>query len=142
MAYGNWGAFVYRNGERQPNREDQTPYRETELEAGYIQAFGVGDGLGPHHAVLGSGRFRLCGYKSSPMAYLDGAKVDLSPFKVLDEEADEDRPEYHGVIEGWTFVAVPFNDPEGIKLTLIEPDGTKWTSRCGYCIGAGHEDRP
>ena len=40
MAYGNWGAFVYKNGERQPNWEDNTPYRETDLIAGYWQAFG------------------------------------------------------------------------------------------------------
>lgn len=39
MAYGNWGAFVYRNGERQTDREDQTPYSE-QLTPASSPAFG------------------------------------------------------------------------------------------------------
>lgn len=141
MAYGNWGAFVYRNGERMTNYEDQTPYQEDEIQSGYWQAFGRQDGLRPQHAVLGSGRVRLCGYKHYAILFLDGEWVeDIKKYATSCEEKDESLIQCEGEIEGYKFSFSQFDDPCGINLELIEPDGTKWTSRCGYCIGAGHED--
>ena len=153
MAYGNWGAWVFRNGTHMPTHEDQTPYKETEYTAGYGQVFGwLGDklnettdpDLGPHHAVLGAGRVRLCGYKNYPSAYLDGVAVALEPFKLdngdtpgVDEWWTDDQ--YHGFIEGVEISAQQF-DGNMLDLLLVEPDGTRWTSRCGYCYGAGHMD--
>lgn len=149
MAYGNWGAWVFRNGELMEQWSDQTPYRESELAAGYLQAFGRREGLNPHHAVLGEKRVRLCGYKSSPSLFLDGEAVDLKPFvtnvydtwTAQDGTVYEDADEWAGEIEGYRFGAT-FNQENMIDLWLIEPDGTRWTSRCGYEYGAGHDDAP
>lgn len=104
MAYGNWGAFVFRNGERMRAWEDNTPFLETSREAGYHQAFGIANltaamtaqatgetipadalldranDLGPHHASLGGSNVRLCGYKAAPRLYVNGERVDLAPF--------------------------------------------------------------
>ena len=78
MAYGNWGGNVFKNGIRQKYREDNTPYKEKENKPGYHQAFGRREGLDPHHAVLGNGRVRLCGYKSNTRLYLEGKLIDIT----------------------------------------------------------------
>lgn len=149
MAYGNWGAFVYKNGERQKNREDNTPYSEDELRPGYYQAFGGNDEKGNRfstgkklscmHASLGSGTVRLCGYKNSPVLYVEGETVNLEPYIV--DSTDEWEHLYRGEIAGHTFEANQY-DGNMIDLKLLEPDGTVWTGKCGYLYGAGHMDDP
>ena len=149
MAYGNWGAYVYKNGIRQNNREDNTPFSEDELEAGYHQAFGgnnedgtrVMTGKRPHcvHASLGSGLFRLCGYKSYPEIYWAGEEIDIKPYlKDSDNWYESDGME--GEYNGYKFKATPDSEPEAVVLELIEPDGTIWTGKSGYCMGAGHDE--
>lgn len=156
MAYGNWGAFVYRDGERQREWEDNTPFRETELTAGYWQAFGSALGSeddgpkpSPCHAVLGSKNVRLCGYKCYPRLMVDGKEVDLDPFMTewstwtspQDGHEERDGEVWAGEIEGHTFRAVFDTERQNmIDLELTEPDGAKWTARCGYMYGAGHMD--
>jgi len=153
MAYGNWGAFVYRNGERAREHEDATPYKEKEYAPGYHQAFGIArvevvDGqpvavkkpeadLRVYHATLGAGRVRLCGYKAYPTLFVDGAQVELTPFGREPDEYGDPR-EYAGTVEGHEFTAsLRMNF---VDLYLKEPDGTTWTATCGYEYGAGHMD--
>ena len=155
MAYGNWGAYVHKNGERQTNREDNTPYQEDELQAGYWQAFGgnnedgtkVGTKAKLHctHASLGNGSFRLCGYKSYPVIYWEGDVVDNKPYQKGDNAGTDEWEWYdsdgiEGELHGYKFKAYPSDSPEAVNLELIEPDGTKWTGKSGYCMGAGHDD--
>jgi hypothetical protein len=143
MAYGNWGAFVYKNGERQPNWEDNTPYRETNLTAGYWQAFGRQEGpeqISPHHAVLGKNRVRVCGHKNCFILYLDGKEIEDTDQYIVDTYENFDVDALHqGEIEGYKFRAKEFSG-NMIDLELIEPDGTCWQSRCGYAFGAGWPD--
>lgn len=146
MAYGNWGAFVYKNGERQRNREDNTPYKEDETQAGYWQAFGRSDTrLNPHHASLGSGPFRLCAYKSSPYIFWNGQPIDDAPYQ-KGENAGTDKWYWYesdgieGELNGYKFKATPDSDPEAVNLEVTEPDGTVWTGKSGYGMGAGYED--
>ena len=150
MAYGNWGAFVYRNGERMTQWEDNTPYRETELQAGYWQAFA---GTGAHHAVLGEKRVRLCGYKCYPSLMVDGVKADIDSYGQADPSVDDSftgsngvyYPDFHHFsgdinLDGDTYHLSADRDGNMLDLELIEPDGTKWTARCGFEYGAGHMD--
>ena len=139
MAYGNWGAFVYKNDERMHNWEDQTPYKENELEAGYHQAFGRNDGINPHHAVLGEGKVRLCGYKTTPVLFVDGKEIDLEEYATSYEDAEKEWADgWEGEVEGFKFKADQCDNK--LELELTTPDGNKWRSTCGYCMGAGHED--
>lgn len=174
MAYGNWGAWVFRDGEHMPAHEDQTPFREAEYEAGYAQAFGVArlsEGLaavregrpvpdsakldraaelGPQHAVLGSADLRLCGYKSYPRLYV--AEADGAGAWPMDDFATEwadwdDGCEFgrawRGELRGHRLAAQVEGDAENrIWLELVEPGGVHWTSLCGYCYGAGHDEEP
>src|SRR5690242_317108 len=137
MAYGNWGAFVYKNGERQRTHEDNTPYKETELEAGYWQAFGPREGLGPHHASLGDGAFRLCGYKCYPHLFFKGESINAFDYRVNPKDGDSDETwsftqsdGIEGEIEGYKFSAFLAGDDENeINLKVICPNGDEWTSR-------------
>lgn len=146
MAYGNWGAFVYKDDVRQKNREDNTPYKEGEIQAGYYQAFQMKDDeIRVVHATLGNGFFRLCGYKYYPIIYWKGEEVDLLPYQLGKNAGTlewdwSDSDGISGEIEGYKFKAIPQMDPDSVILELTEPDGTKWKSQCGYEMGSGFED--
>jgi hypothetical protein len=163
MAYSNWGAFVFCNGERQPNKEDVPPYGDADVEAvgsgariwvNLLKARADGKAQAPHerchHAVLGQDRLRLCGYKSYPELYLAGddglvVQLNIAMFRI-DKSVNADDWEWHdsegieGEVDGFKFKAWPGDEPEHVDLELTEPDGTKWTGKSGYCMGAGFED--
>lgn len=124
MAYGNWGAFVSRDGIRVEDFEDAYFF-----EGGNLK-----------HAVLGGrdNKVILCGYKCFPSLYVDGNKVDLEPYKTTNNEDYEDN-DYEGEIEGYKFSISQYNE-NMVDMTLIEPDGTVWESSCGFEYGAGHMD--
>ena len=142
MAYGNYGGNVFKNGKRMRNHEDNTPYREGELKAGYWQAWGKQEGLSAHHATLGKERVRFCGYKTDPVLYLDGQQVDLEPYVTEREDKwyGEEPVAGQGEIEGYKFRWDLDTDPYKLNLWLTEPDGTEWTGFSGYAMGAGYED--
>lgn len=161
MAYSNWGAFVYKDGQRRTNREDVGVFDEDEAElpsgarifaniAKAREKYGAAGEKQPahehsHHAVLGDGPVRLAGYKYHvDLWHLaeDGTvtNLDLDQFEVK-------RSEYgtvetlKGEYEGCRFTAELDEDSGNlIDLTLTEADGAEWTSRCGYLYGAGHMD--
>lgn len=158
MAYSNWGAFVYRNGERQENREDVGVFDEDE--AGVPSGGRIfhnlaknmdrfPDGKTPwwahsHHAVLGDGPVRLCGYKASPELWWRESEdatpvhVDLTPYVTTWGDGD-DPVGWYGEYRGHLFTAQMIPDSRSlILLTLITPTGDRWFSRCGYLYGAGH----
>lgn len=156
MAYSNWGAFVRKDEERRPDREDVAVFNDDEkdLPSG-ARIFAnlvklrekYPDGNWPsheisQHAVLGDGPIRLVGYKNNASLYEltdDGVViyVDLAPFKVAD--TDDDEAAYEGEYKGCKFAARGF-DGNMIDLLLYEADGSFWTARCGYLYGAGHTD--
>lgn len=113
----------------------------------------------PHHAVLGDKRVRLYAHKTMPGLLVDGGKVPLTEFTTRWDAFDQRRiteeywvPEWPGE-DGMGLVVLDGQDggpyrfawereeyPAAVRLTLIEPDGTLWTSHCGFCIGAGHQE--
>lgn len=136
MAYGNWGAFVYKNGERQKSREDNTPFHEDEEMGGKIRC---------RHASLGDGDIRLCGNRCYPELYYKEEKIALASFYEGETEIFEGEEyilsdKYVMQFEFKGHLIKIEKDETFIELTLIHPDGTKWFSKCGYCYGAGHDD--
>ncbi len=124
MAYGNWGAFVFKEGIRMNGHEDA----DTGLPSGHA--------LDLCHAVLGDGRVKLCGYKSIPVLLVDNAQVDLQSFTI-----DATRPgDFAGLIGDYRF-RVTRHGSNYIDLFLREPDGSVWTATCGFEYGAGWMDR-
>ena len=132
MAYGDYGAFVYRDGERAFDREDATPFKEKHIEPGYHQAFMKSEGANPHHAVLGSKGLRWCGHKTSPVLFVSGMETSIEQYEVEEDE-------WSGEFGGDDFYAF-INEHGRLELELTELDGTQWYAECGYMFGAGHID--
>ncbi len=177
MAYSNWGSFVYKNGERQKDREDVAVFNtdEATYPTGYRifvnllknkEKYGKeGEGRETpwhehsHHAVLGSGPVRLCAYKCHAELFVmqpdgevkrielpdlcsaDGEIRDASLYYFVDEEKyGKEKKEQMKLACGSYYYSIRHFDGNMIELTLKEPDGTVWTSKCGYCFGAGWTD--
>lgn len=158
MSYGNWGAFVFRDGTRRTDKEDVAVFAtdasslpaDAREFADILTSHKIPDGNGSreqHHAVLGDEGLRLCGYKFMPSLWRfnDGApeQIDMQQFQVSDPEGrkpvDGDDSSYKGSLDGYEFTADQYND-NMVDLWLKAPDGTEWSATCGYCYGAGHTD--
>lgn len=123
MAYSNWSACVYRNGERRPDKEDAPAFAPSQTDL--------------YHGVLGDGPVRvLCykyglpaiydfGCKDGPKAidYYDGDKIDCAEFEPFSFEfVASDYKTYKFFFE--------HGDQDHVKMT--EPDGTVWSCDYGY----------
>lgn len=151
MAYSNWGAFVYKDGERRTDKEDVGVW-DTE-EACVPTGLRIFANIlknrvrenddwcnHSHHAVLGDGKVRLCGYKCYPYLYIwvNGKSEAISTRYEYGKCTYEDDIPIEVDGETW-FYSYDTGD-NSVELTLVEPDGSVWTSECGYMIGAGFED--
>ena len=144
MAYSNWGAFVYCNGERRKDKEDVYAFDVDEMEKQRQNDQHIDTGS---HAVLGDKEIRLCAYKTYPRLWRlrDGRveKIDIESFligKELSEDDVEVFANYEGEVDGFKFTANRYEEGRMIDLTLTEPDGTGWKSTCGMSYGAGFMD--
>jgi len=162
MAYSNWGAFVYKDGIRRNDREDVAVFNDDEKD--FPQAMRIFMNISKrraesgetkeswaehsHHAVLGDGRVRLCGYKDRPELWkIWGSKfvnIQILPDRFWDEyDSEEKELAKEGIVKigkkewCWKFKMYNLNM---VDLWLEEPGGSKWNSTCGYCYGAGHMD--
>jgi len=150
MAYGNWGAWIWLNDKHIPEREDQTPFKEDKLKAGYHQAFQRKEGTDPHHAVLGNGDVRLCLYKSTPILFLKGKKVKLQKYcKNWGKEDDYFEAEHYphntplkGDIKGYTFTISADYCGNEMIMTLKEPNGDIWKCEGGFTRGTSDDNSP
>lgn len=154
MAYSNWGAFVYKNGERRTDKEDVGVFDTdegslpTEMRIFvniYKNQSNKNDDWSnhSHHAVLGDDIVRFCGYKSNPELW---AIINEKPERVLLPKIDydcDDAWELHDQsgeleVDGkvWKWWFNQYNE-NMINLKLIEPNGDIWLSTCGYQYGAG-----
>lgn len=148
MAYGNWGAFAYKNGERYEDGEDTIPYRESDGISGFPLVLFARDGNQmAHHAILGNGPIRWCAHKSSPILYINGEMLADQELRkryatnLLNEDNylwETEETVYQGEIDGYQFRAKPFGG-NMIDLELREPNGTIYTARSGYCYGSGFD---
>lgn len=152
MAYSNWGAFVYCNGERRKDKEDVGVFDTDEsvcpsglrIWANIIKNREKFPGEAnpwythSHHAVLGDNEVRLCGYKDWVELWICR---DGKPEKIeLKENEDGDEVSDNIEVDGKIWLYLFDKGDSMIDLELLEPDGTKWTATCGYQYGAGHMD--
>lgn len=176
MAYSNWGAFVHKNGERRKDKEDVAVFNtdEADVPSGMrifanlmknSAKYGEGDSgvkdtpwhEHSHHAVLGDGPVRLCGYKCNPELWVmkpdgaveqielpdicnhDGEIKDASThFYVYADEYGKEKKEEMKEAEGEYVYSARHYNGNMIELELIEPNGNRWSAISGYEYGAGH----
>lgn len=153
MAYSDYGAFVYENGNRREDKEDVALFEKPEdtfgtsvenvssgmrIWASLLRARESGKELGwidhIHHGTMGDGNIRvLCHKQSLPEVYELMDNGEIIEVEVPCEECFE-----WGVVEfeykGYKF---RFESGEPNVATMIEPDGTEWCCEYDYWYGAG-----
>ena len=126
MAYSDYGAFVYCNGERRKDKEDSPLFSVHKT-----------DWTGLCHGCMGDGDIRVMCYKQGlPSIY----EVSDGAYKLI-EYADEETDyfEYDPIdyeCKGYKF---HFESGKPYTAQMIEPDGKKWECSYDYWYGAGFE---
>lgn len=139
MAYSDYGAFVYMNGERRRDKEDAEIFENEPL------IFSV-------HGVLGDGDVRVACYKQGlPTIYFRVNKTEPTQILWVKEICElvgmEDLdfyeyPELNFEFCGYKFILVDKNNSDSghYEAEMIEPDGTHWKCVYDYGYGAGLTD--
>jgi len=138
MAYCDYGAFVYKNGERRKDKEDvplfkpnEGTFKSNEILIDWIDHI--------HHGILGDGNIRvLCHKQGLPEIY----ELTEDGIKEISYKTDE--------MDWWDYGEVEFeyndykfrftsgyNTNNPYVAEMIEPDGTVW--KCEYDYGYGVE---
>lgn len=165
MAYSDYGAFVYCNGERRPDKEDVALFATDEETFGTDSA-NIGSGarifaallkakeegrqltVATHiaHGVMGDGPIRVRCYKQGRPQIFELSEEDGSIKEVPQREkhAGEDEWDYwyNYRAESLEYKGYKFFWCQGEPYTaeMIEPDGTQWLCEYDYGYGAGFED--
>ena len=132
MAYGDYGAFVYCNGERRADHEDAVAFG---LKPDYF-----GDWLHhPHHGILGEGPIQvICHKQGLPEIYEQDADGTIKEIKYCDDNVDSfdyNRIEFE--YKGYKF---EFTSYGPYMATMTEPDGAVWYCEYDYGIDNTQED--
>lgn len=129
MAYSDYGAYVYMNGDRREDKEDAVLFYDDKIgKETWITRI--------HHGIMGDFNIRvLCHKQHLPQVYElteDGIKEINIP------DGDDIEPIDWGTVEfeykGYKF---KFVSGEPNIATMIEPDGTEWRCEYDYWYGAG-----
>ena len=131
MAYGDYGAFVYRNGDRRPDKEDANIYDGWEQSS---------------HGVLGDGAIRVACYKQGLPILFEILEGEIEPRRISIPGSDsEDFNNYEYSPFEFDYKGYHFHFESGechgdervspFVAGMTEPDGTVW--RCEYDYGFG-----
>ena len=164
MAYSDYGAFVYRNGERRQDKEDAPLFATDEETFGAdINTIPSGariwvslmhskktgrelDWLNSiHHGIVGDGPVRvLCHKYGLPEIYDLGCKDGPKKIDYYDAEKtgsdDFEAFSFEFVASDYQTYKFFFDHDDTYTVEMTEPDGTLWTCTYGYGYGAGFED--
>lgn len=157
MAYSDYGAFVYCNGERRCDKEDVALFATDEetfgessenipsgarIWASLIHKANSGEGIPSwiksiHHGIMGDGSIRvMCHKQGLPEIYEateDGiASIDF-------RKGDEDYWDYEPIDFEYKGYKFRFESGSPYFAEMIEPNGTKWECTYDYEFGAGFE---
>ena len=154
MAYIDYGAFIYKNGERRCDKEDVAVFATDEetfrtdsanvpswarIWVSIMHQNGEYNWLKSiHHGVMGDGPVRVVAHKQGlPQIY---EMTDEGPKEIKYWNESTDHYEY-GIIRfehnGYKF---RFESGKPYKMEMTEPDGTVWVGEYDYEYGAGFED--
>lgn len=153
MAYGNWGAEIYCDGQPKHDNCDTTP--EMVIRGDKAYGMGIWEHLLTtseeerqrsikrcYHAVVGdvNAGLLVCIYKSSPVLILeladDGQKehqIENSPWDDDYEPREVEVTVANVQIELWAAT-----EPERGGCKFTDKTGRIWKGVSGYCMGAGH----
>ena len=162
MAYSDYGAFVYCNGERRTDKEDVALFDTDEETFGMdsanipsgarifmnllkMQQDGV-DFEGNdswitrhiHHGIMGDSDIRVMCHKQGLPYIYEMTEDGIKKIKYCDD--DTDYFEYEDIVYEYKGYEFLFHSGKPYEAEMIEPDGTHWVCEYDYLYGAGFED--
>lgn len=123
MAYSNYGAFVYCNGDRREDKEDCVLFED-------IKATSFADYC---HGVMGDGNIRVKCYKQ----YNPDIYERLADGTIQNVEYPCEDPLEFDVLFGYKGYKFEFRSGKPCVAIMTEPDGTNWECTYDYGYGAG-----
>ena len=156
MAYSDYGAFVYLNGERRRDKEDVAAFATDEETFGE-SSDNIPSGLriwasllkakkdnserswleSIHHGIMGDGNIRVICHKGGlPMIY-EATDDGINEVVYYTNDIDYYDYDVEYTYKGYKF-KFESNNPYYAKM--VTPDGDIWECRYDYEYGAGFED--
>lgn len=123
MAYGDYGAYVYRNGIRMKDREDTEVFLGSDVLA---------------HGVMGDGDVRVACYKQGLPTILH--LVDDGKVENISLGEDIDIFDYGTVSFEYMGYYFEFVCDKPYYAKMVEPSGVTWECKYDYWFGAGFDD--
>lgn len=160
MAYSDYGAFVYCNGERRRDKEDVALFATDEETFGESSE-NIPSGLRIwksilhnaksgrmypdwakqiHHGIMGDGNIRvMCHKQGLPIIY-EATEDGISAVDFGSGNIDYcDYYDYKPIDFEYKGYKFHFESGSPYSAEMIEPDGTKWVCNYDYGYGAGFE---
>lgn len=152
MAYSDYGAYVWLNGERREDKEDVATFATDE------ETFGVPSANIPsgariwvsllhkknkdvdwvnsiHHGILGDGNIRVMCHKQGLPSIYEATEKDFNKIEYCDGNTDFfDYSPISFEYKGYKFY---FTSGNPYYAEMITPDGDKWECKYDYEYGAG-----
>ena len=129
MAFGDYGAEVYQNGQRRPDKEDSLLFESNQPVNGFFNYY---------HGVMGDGNIRVGCYKQGlPHIFelQNGKQVEIEYQLYL--TSDIDPYEYDDIFFEYKGYKFHFMSGKPYVAYMTEPDGNGTTWECRYDYGYG-----
>lgn len=158
MAYSDYGAFVFKNGERRRDKEDVAVFASDDETFGQSSE-NIPSGLRIwvslcqekkegrertyythiHHGIMGDGAVRVvCHKQGLPKICELLENGEVKDIEYYSDDVDYfDYSKFNFAYKGYEF---HFESGNPYVAEMVEPDGTKWRCEYDYLYGAGFED--
>lgn len=162
MAYSDYGAFVYKNGERRYDKENVALFATDEETFGtdstnvpsgtriwisLMKAKEYGEKENAwvtqhiHHGILGDGNIRVMCHKQGLPEIFELTENGIEEIKYHDDTVDYfDYDPFGFDYKGYHFTFTSGYNSGHYFVTMDEPDGTTWECEYDYGYGAGFEE--
>lgn len=149
MAYSDYGAFVWLNGNRRKDKEDVAAFATDEetfgtdsanipsgarLWVNLIHQKNTNNDTSINHGVLGDGDIRVICYKQGRPTIVEATENGFVDVPYCNEDTDPYDYDIHFEYKGYKFY---FSGTKPYYAQMTTPDGNVWESKYDYGYGAG-----
>lgn len=152
MAYSDYGAFVWLNGERRKDKEDVAMFATDEETFG-TESKNIPSGariwanllwqkenntnIHIHHGILGDGNIRVVCHKQGRPKIVEATEDGIKEIKYCDDDTDCFDYRISFKYKGYEFY---FVSGEPYYVEMMTPTGDVWECNYDYEYGAGFEE--
>ena len=150
MAYSDYGAFVWLNGNRREDKEDVATFATDEETFGtnsanlpsgsriwvnLLHQKETNNNISIHHGILGDGDIRVECHKQGRPCILEATEEGFKEIEYCDENTD--FYEYDPISFEYKGYEFYFESSKPYYAEMITPEGDVWECKYDYFYGAG-----